>query len=95
MVHIIKKDGTLEEFNAEKIVAAVNKSAARILYTFTPQETEFICQFATERAASLGKDQIPVQDMHNIVEGALVLRLFLSRTFSFSMTVKISPHNGK
>ncbi len=71
MVHIIKKDGTLEEFNAEKIVAAVNKSAARILYTFTPQETEFICQFATERAASLGKDQIPIQDMHNIVEGAL------------------------
>ena len=71
MICIIKKDGTREEFNADKIVAAVNKSAARILYTFTPQETEFICRFATERAASLGKDEILIQDMHNIVEGAL------------------------
>ena len=71
MICIIKKDGTLEEFNAEKIVAAVNKSAARILYTFTEQETGFICRFATERAESLGKERIPIQDMHNIVEGAL------------------------
>lgn len=35
MIYIIKKDGTREEFNAEKIVTAVNKSAARILYKFS------------------------------------------------------------
>ena len=34
MIYVIKKDGTKEEFNSKKIVAAVNKSAARILYTF-------------------------------------------------------------
>ena len=71
MIYIIKKDGTREEFNAEKIVTAVNKSAARILYKFSEEEKEFICRFATEKAESLGKKEIPIQDMHNIVEGAL------------------------
>lgn len=28
MIYVIKKDGTREEFNSQKIVAAVNKSAA-------------------------------------------------------------------
>ena len=48
MVYIIKKDGTKEEFDAQKIVRAVNKSAQRILYTFSQQEIDFICKFATE-----------------------------------------------
>ena len=47
MVYIIKKDGTKEEFDAQKIVRAVNKSAQRILYTFSQQEIDFICKFAT------------------------------------------------
>ena len=71
MVYIIKKDGTKEEFDAQKIVRAVNKSAQRILYTFSQQEIDFICKFATEHVYSLGKTEIPISDMHNIVEGAL------------------------
>ncbi len=57
MVYIIKKDGTKEEFDAQKIVRAVNKSAQRILYTFSQQEIDFICKFATEHVYSLGKDR--------------------------------------
>ena len=34
MIYVIKKDGTREEFNSQKIVAAVNKSAARIYIHF-------------------------------------------------------------
>ena len=34
MLYVVKKDGTREIFNVEKIVNAVNKSAARILYKF-------------------------------------------------------------
>ena len=30
-VKVVKKDGTKEEFNVQKIVRAVNKSAGRIL----------------------------------------------------------------
>ena len=70
-MYIIKKDGTREEFNVDKIIAAVNKSAARILYEFSTDEIAFICQFAYDRAESLKKDGITIQEMHNIVEGAL------------------------
>ncbi len=71
MLYVVKKDGTKEVFNVEKVINAVNKSAARILYTFSEQELAFIAQFAKEKAESLGKDNIDVQDMHNIAEGAL------------------------
>ena len=70
-MHVVKKDGTKETFNVEKIINAVNKSAARILYTFTEDEIRFICDFAQKKAESLGKEGIDIQDMHNIVEGAL------------------------
>ena len=70
-MYVIKKDGTREEFNVDKIIAAVNKSAARILYEFSTDEIAFICQFAYDRAESLKKDGITIQEMHNIVVGAL------------------------
>ncbi len=71
MIYVIKKDGTREKFNVEKIINAVNKSANRILYTFTEEEERHICDFAFSKAESLGKENIDIQDMHNIVEGAL------------------------
>ena len=70
-MYVIKKDGTQEEFNVQKIVVAVNKSAARILYNFSKEELDFLCGFAKEKAESLKKEGITIQEMHNIVEGAL------------------------
>ena len=70
-MYVIKKDGTHEEFNVQKIIVAVNKSAARILYTFTDEELQFLCDFAKDKASSLNKEGITIQEMHNIVEGAL------------------------
>ncbi|MGN0299310.1 MAG: anaerobic ribonucleoside-triphosphate reductase [Lachnospiraceae bacterium] len=71
MIQVVKKDGTREDFNVGKIITAVNKSAARILYKFSDDEINFICHYAQERANSLGKDIITIPEMHNIVEGAL------------------------
>ena len=71
MLRVVKKDNTREEFNVQKVVNAVNKSATRVMYTFTPQEIEFICSFVTERAHSLGTEEITIAQMHNIVESAL------------------------
>ena len=71
MMYVIKKDGTKEDFNIQKIVCAVNKSASRIMYNFKKDEIEFLCEYAEEKAQSLDKDEISIQDMHNIVEGAL------------------------
>ena len=75
MVYIIKKDGTKEEFDANKIKRAVNKSAGRVMYRFTDDEINFICKYATDRAEAMSRERkggkIMIQDMHNIVEGAL------------------------
>ncbi len=71
MIQVVKKDGTLEEFNVQKVVDAVNKSANRVLIKFTPEEEKFICQFVEERVDALDIDQIEIWQMHNIVEGAL------------------------
>ena len=35
---IIKKDGTLEAFDASKIIKAITKSASRVMYTFSKEE---------------------------------------------------------
>lgn len=70
-MYVIKKDGTHEAFNVNKIIIAVNKSAARILYKFTEDELQFLCDFAKDKAESLKKEGISIQEMHNIVEGAL------------------------
>lgn len=71
MLKVVKKDNTKEEFNVQKVVNAVNKSATRVMYTFSPQEIDFICKFVTERAQALGTEEITIAQMHNIVESAL------------------------
>jgi len=68
---VVKKDGTLEPFNVQKVVDAVGKSATRVLIKFTPEQEKFICQFVEERVEELGLEKIEIAQMHNIVEGAL------------------------
>ena len=71
MIHIIKKDGTREEYNVQKVVTAVKKSAFRALITFTEEELQKICIFVDSRVLNMAKDEIHISEMHNIVEGAL------------------------
>ncbi|MFG6384000.1 MAG: anaerobic ribonucleoside-triphosphate reductase [Lachnospiraceae bacterium] len=68
---VIKKDGTKEDFNVQKVVVAVNKSAYRALITFTEEELKFICQFVEEKVKSMGIEEVKISQMHNIVESAL------------------------
>lgn len=71
MIRVIKKDGTKEEFNIQKVVIAVNKSAYRALVKFTEDELDEICRFVTGRVKELNKDRVHITEMHNVVEGAL------------------------
>ena len=71
MIRIIKKDGTREDYNVQKVVAAVTKSANRALVTFTDEDFKKICTFVDSRVLQMGKDEITIAEMHNIVEGAL------------------------
>lgn len=70
-IKVIKKDGTQEDFNVQKVVVAVNKSANRAMITFSQAEINFICQFVEEKAQELGTNRILISQMHNLVEGAL------------------------
>ena len=70
-VKVIKKDGTKEAFNVQKVVVAVNKSAYRALIKFTDEELGFICKFVEEKVDDMDITEIPIAEMHNVVEGAL------------------------
>ena len=78
-VLVIKKDGTVEEYNYEKIVSAVGKSADRIMIKFTDDENKEIVDYI-ERTIEKKKEQftdkegmvsIPIAEMHKMVEAAL------------------------
>ena len=70
-IKVIKKDGTREEFNVQKVVAAVSKSAERAMVHFSRAEINFICEFVEEKARELEIEELEIAQMHNIVEGAL------------------------
>ena len=71
MKYVIKKDGTREEFNVQKVVVAVNKSGYRALVAFTDKELDFICKFVEDKIEEMGLEEIQIAQMHNVVEGAL------------------------
>ena len=70
-VYVIKKDGSKEAFNVQKVINAVGKSAYRALTKFTKEEEEHICQYVIDKVNELESDEIPIPIMHNIVESAL------------------------
>lgn len=71
MIYVIKKDNTREEFNVQKVIAAVNKSANRVLYTFSEEETQAICTYVENYVRKMRVNEIHIWQMHNIVEAAL------------------------
>ncbi len=71
MVRVVKKDNTKEDFNVQKVIHAVDKSAQRALIKFTPKEHEFICRFVENKVKEINKNEIYISEMHNIVESAL------------------------
>ena len=70
-VTVIKKDGTREIFDANKIVNAVKKSATRALVNFTEGDLKDICDFVNNNIIRMNKQEVSISDMHNLVEGAL------------------------
>ena len=71
MIRIIKKDGTLEDFDERKIAAAVKKSATRVMYEFKTSEINQICGFVKNKIEEYNLKDVPIQTMHNLVESAL------------------------
>lgn len=71
---IVKKDGTLEEYNEQKIIDACNKAARRAMVTLSPNDYRRI---VTDVWQTIEEDyddedgEIEIYDMHNIVEAVL------------------------
>ena len=61
VVKVIKKDGSLEAFNVQKVIDAVGKSAYRALTKFTDEEKRHICQTVVDKVNELGEEKIPIQ----------------------------------
>ena len=68
---VIKKDGTMEEFDGQKIVNAVNKSASRVMINLTDSQFHEIVGKVLTLLNQKGLEEIPVIEMHNIVEQVL------------------------
>ncbi len=70
-VYVVKKDGSKEAFNVQKVIDAVGKSAYRALTKFTDEEKKHICKYVVDKVNELEVDEIPIPIMHNMVESAL------------------------
>lgn len=70
-MNIIKKDGTIEEYNVQKIINAVNKAASRVLITLTNEDYIQICDMVYDKLLEQELVNAEVVQMHNAVESAL------------------------
>ena len=73
MFNVIKKDGTIEEYNEQKIINACNKAARRAMYEFSDKDYTTILNGVWELIEENYDDDadIPIYEMHNMVEAVL------------------------
>ena len=70
-IKIVKKDGTLENYDVSKVVIAIKKSADRMLIQLTDEEIQKICNIVDKSVVSFGSERIEIIKIHSIVESAL------------------------
>ena len=70
-IKVIKKDGTKEDYNIEKVVSAIKKSAARMLVELKDKDISDICNFVNKSVMDTKQQEIEIFKMHCIVENAL------------------------
>ena len=73
MYNVIKKDGTIEPYNEQKIIDACNKAARRAMYELSDNDyAQILNDVLTKIDESYDEDtEIEIYDMHNIVESVL------------------------
>lgn len=69
MIKVLKKNGTLEDFDAEKIKTAIQKSANRVMVTLTEEQQESVVKNVQNQF--MWDAVVPILTMHNLVETAL------------------------
>lgn len=67
-IYVIKKDGTKQSFDGEKIVRAINASAKRIGETLSAEDEERTVELVLK---NIHEAEVPILTMHSLVEEAL------------------------
>ena len=71
-MRVVKKDGTIEEYQEQKIIDACNKAARRAMVELSNQDYEKMNDVWEEIEENYDDDtSIEIYDMHNIVEAVL------------------------
>ena len=70
-MNIIKKDGTSEEYNEQKIINACTKAASRAMFKLTDEDYSAICNAVWDKLVENDLEDTDIYDMHNIVESVL------------------------
>lgn len=73
-MNVVKKDLTVEPFNDQKIVDAVNKSASRVMVELTNDDYKRIIDLVWDELIADDIDEnttCTVEELHNAVESAL------------------------
>jgi ribonucleoside-triphosphate reductase len=68
---IIKKDGTLERYDEQKIINACNKAARRAMVELSDSDYQTICNAVWGKLVENDLEDTEIYDMHNIVEAVL------------------------
>ena len=70
-VVILKKDGSKEQFRAEKIKKAISKSAQRVLINFTEEDLNAVVDTVIKSITKKNISEVTIAQMHHFVEGSL------------------------
>ena len=70
-MQIIKKDGTTEQYNEQKIIDACNKAARRAMVDLSDSDYQIICNAVWEKLVENDLEETEIYEMHNIVESVL------------------------
>ena len=70
-MQIIKKDGTLEQYDEQKIINACNKAARRAMIKLSDEDYQIICNAVWNKLVENDLEDTEIYEMHNIVESVL------------------------
>ena len=71
LLQIIKKDGTLEQYDEQKIINACNKAARRAMIKLSDEDYQIICNAVWNKLVENNLEDAEIYEMHNIVESVL------------------------
>ncbi|MCH5215273.1 MAG: hypothetical protein J1E97_08795, partial [Muribaculaceae bacterium] len=69
---VVKKTGEMEQFNENKILQAIQKSADRINFKLSDKQKKAVIDHVKKSIDIRGCEEVLVRDLHSLVEGALM-----------------------